>query len=472
MDSHGTIYAAAYQQGIWRSKNGGSTWEQVFATQDPTENTARTEFALNTTAGADTTRIYVGDGGTETDGAVPAALEHGRLPRRLDRHQDVGPADERHDQSRVRLAHRPSRAAPIRRTTTARPSAGTTTSSSHRSGTPTWSTSAAPSTTTCSATASTTAVRCCCRRTPATRGPTRRATTPHPTTGIHPDQHALAVDPANPLLFFEGSDGGVVRSSGKLTNASANCNPNLGPYSTTCTELLSAVPDSDHDAEPGPLDAPVPERGREPVRLDEPDGRDTGQRHVERHDQLALVAADDLRRRWAVRLRQRQLEHPVHELLLAVQRRELRERRPDRLGDRLGELLRRDGAPKEASAFYLPEIADPAVPGTQFTGLQHVWRTLDNGGDKATLEANCPEFTTFGGQAGCGDFAPLGDPSGNGGPGTSGDLTSSAVRQRPRRRLCRRSREDDRRPLDPVGGHGHRPRVRLAERQRRRWPRS
>ena len=84
-----------------------------------------------------------------------------------------------------------------------------------------------------------------------------------------------------------------------------------------------------------------------------------------------------------------------------------------------------DGNPKEASAFYLPEIADPAVPGTQFTGLQHVWRTLDNGGDKATLEANCPEFTTFGGQAGCGDFAPLGDPSGNGGPGTSGDLTSA-----------------------------------------------
>ena len=70
MDSHGTIYAAAYQQGIWRSMNGGSTWEQVFATQDPTENTARTEFALNTTAGGHT-RIYVGDGGTETDGAFP-----------------------------------------------------------------------------------------------------------------------------------------------------------------------------------------------------------------------------------------------------------------------------------------------------------------------------------------------------------------------------------------------------------------
>ena len=74
-----------------------------------------------------------------------------------------------------------------------------------------------------------------------------------PTTGIHPDQHALAVDPANPLLFFEGSDGGVVHSSGKLTDASANCNPNLGPYSATCTELLSAVPTQDHDAQPGGL---------------------------------------------------------------------------------------------------------------------------------------------------------------------------------------------------------------------------
>ena len=73
MDPNGTIYAAAFQQGIWRSSNGGSTWEQVFATQDPTENTARTEFALNTVPGRprNLTRIYVGDGGTETDGAFP-----------------------------------------------------------------------------------------------------------------------------------------------------------------------------------------------------------------------------------------------------------------------------------------------------------------------------------------------------------------------------------------------------------------
>ena len=41
--------------------------------------------------------------------------------------------------------------------------------------------------------------------------------------GIHPDEHALVVNPANPLQFFEGSDGGVVRSNGTLTDISSQC---------------------------------------------------------------------------------------------------------------------------------------------------------------------------------------------------------------------------------------------------------
>jgi hypothetical protein len=88
------------------------------------------------------------------------------------------------------------------------------------------------------------------------------------------------------------------------------------------------------------------------------------------------------------------------------------------------------GDPKENTAFYVPEIGDPVVSGTQFYGAQHVWRTLDNGGDQAYLEANCPEFTTFGGQPGCGDLAPLGDPTGQGSSldnatTSPGDLTST-----------------------------------------------
>src|SRR5207244_657167 len=41
--------------------------------------------------------------------------------------------------------------------------------------------------------------------------------------GIHPDQHALATVPGSPLLFFEGSDGGIVRSNGTITDISAQC---------------------------------------------------------------------------------------------------------------------------------------------------------------------------------------------------------------------------------------------------------
>jgi hypothetical protein len=63
--------------------------------------------------------------------------------------------------------------------------------------------------------------------------------------------------------------------------------------------------------------------------------------------------------------------------------------------------------------------------GFQFAGLQHVWRTVDNGGPQDYLEANCPEFTTFGDDARCGDWKPLGDPFPAGGAGDPGDLTST-----------------------------------------------
>jgi hypothetical protein len=49
---------------------------------------------------------------------------------------------------------------------------------------------------------------------------------------------------------------------------------------------------------------------------------------------------------------------------------------------------------------------DEVNPDTQFTGFQHVWRTKNNGGNQAALEAGCrslaPQPTT------CGDWIPLG----------------------------------------------------------------
>jgi hypothetical protein len=77
-----------------------------------------------------------------------------------------------------------------------------------------------------------------------------------------------------------------------------------------------------------------------------------------------------------------------------------------------GDVLNASG---EAASFYAPLINDPRVGGTWFIGLQHVWRTKDNGGDQAFLELHCNEF--FGDfTVECGDWAPLG--------GAAGDLTA------------------------------------------------
>jgi hypothetical protein len=77
----------------------------------------------------------------------------------------------------------------------------------------------------------------------------------------------------------------------------------------------------------------------------------------------------------------------------------------------------------ESSLFYKPIIADPATPGSIFVGERSVWRTQDWGGDQATLEANCPEFTTPGNQPGCGDFVRIG-------PTGATDLTAPSLGDR------------------------------------------
>ena len=51
---------------------------------------------------------------------------------------------------------------------------------------------------------------------------------------------------------------------------------------------------------------------------------------------------------------------------------------------------------------------DEVNPDTQFTGFQHVWRTKNNGGNQAALEASCKVFIGGIAPATCGDWVPLG----------------------------------------------------------------
>jgi hypothetical protein len=78
-------------------------------------------------------------------------------------------------------------------------------------------------------------------------------------------------------------------------------------------------------------------------------------------------------------------------------------------------------ASHEASSFYIPMAGDKTAPGTVYTGLQHVWRTTDNGGTQASLDQHCNEFTgDF--TVTCGDWQKLGGSALNG----PGDLSGTA----------------------------------------------
>ena len=75
---------------------------------------------------------------------------------------------------------------------------------------------------------------------------TDQTTSANGAVGMHPDQHALITNPANPLQFFEGSDGGVIRSSGQVTDDSASfCawgSPVTSSYNAACHSMHAAVP--------------------------------------------------------------------------------------------------------------------------------------------------------------------------------------------------------------------------------------
>ena len=62
----------------------------------------------------------------------------------------------------------------------------------------------------------------------------------------------------------------------------------------------------------------------------------------------------------------------------------------------------------EPQSFYIPMIFDPTVNGTMFAGLDFVWRTTDNGGNQATLDAHCNELSgDFPSNVTCGDWVRL-----------------------------------------------------------------
>jgi hypothetical protein len=239
--------------------------------------------------------------------------------------------------------------------------------------------------------------------------------------GMHPDSHAIVEAPGTDIALF-GSDGGLVRSSGEFADISSQCTDRglIDPDLSVCQQLLSSVPTLIAGLNNGlstlqfqSLSVSADEIGKH--SLLQGGTQDNGTFQSRSTTVWPQIIYGDGGQSGFSRtnssMRFNSFFSHFHDVNFQN-------------GDPLKWVVA--SAPivnsGETTQFYAPIIADPstASAGTIFEGSQSVWRTQDWAGDQATLEANCPEFTTPSTQDGCGDFVAIG-------PAGATNLTTSAT---------------------------------------------
>ena len=231
--------------------------------------------------------------------------------------------------------------------------------------------------------------------------------------GLHPDHHALAFVSARngDETFFSASDGGVVRQEGPYVDESSDCTARglTGPLLADCQQFLSAIPTRNSSLNKGlqtlqfqsvtvTANGGIVQAGTQDNGTWESDaaagfaetvGGDGGQSGFDAGN------AD---------IRYHSYYAPQHDVSFTGG--------SPSGWDWISDPLLASG---ENASFYVPFIADPTVAGTAFDGLQHVWRTTDNGGDRAFLDQYCNELTgDYNNRPRpCGDWEPLGGAAGD-----------------------------------------------------------
>jgi hypothetical protein len=246
---------------------------------------------------------------------------------------------------------------------------------------------------------------------------------------IHPDQHAIVINPTNPAQIFEGSDGGVIRTDGAFQNTSLQCTTErtLSVGSTlACQRLLSRIPnqithvDQNLDTLQFVNVAISPSNPCEVTGGTQDNGTwsnpscDTNTWPQIIYGDGGNAGYDGANATWR-----------FNEFTSGFSDSNFENGDPTKWVITSAPIVNSG----EAVAFYWPQIGDPNPPAGAhpiFSGAQHVWRTWAFGAGTpgavpqektpniADYEANCQEFTVFGGDPHCGDYQPMG-----------GDLTST-----------------------------------------------
>jgi hypothetical protein len=231
---------------------------------------------------------------------------------------------------------------------------------------------------------------------------------PNHANGTHPDQHAIVTNPNDPFQYWEGSDGGVVRSDGNFSDSSSKCD-SRGLNATNlalCKSLLSRVPKQLYSLNDGfstlqyqslSVSAKRPQNNAQGGTQDNGTFQFTGSSVVWYQEiygdggQSGFSSADD-------GLRFNTFTGQANDV-------NFRNGDPTKWVVATGAIV----SSPEGAYFYPPIIADPVLGGSIFQGSFSVWRTQDWGGNRDYLEANCPEFTTSAANPACGDFVIIGN---------------------------------------------------------------
>jgi hypothetical protein len=256
--------------------------------------------------------------------------------------------------------------------------------------------------------------------------------------GIHPDQHAIVINPGNPTQIFEGSDGGVIQTSGTFTDTSWRCDsphrngggplpPTSGSY-LTCKRVLSRVPtvlthiDKRLSSTLQFINVAINPSNSCEVMGGTQDNGTWSNIGCDNGTWPQVIYGDG--------------GNAVYDATQATWR-------ANEFTGGFGDSNFENGAPTkwvigtgpvvdsgEAVAFYWPQIGDPnparapdgSITHPIYNGAQHVWRSWafdagtpgmvpqDTTPNIADYEANCPEFVTSGADPNCGDARPLGGP--------------------------------------------------------------
>jgi hypothetical protein len=210
-----------------------------------------------------------------------------------------------------------------------------------------------------------------------------------PMNGAHPDLHFITLVPSAPDAAFVAGDGGLVRTSAALRDATDDCDDREldADNVARCEEWLSAVPAHVADLN----------RGLGTLQLHRisvaPDGSGELLGGAQDNGSMARGAdgawrgfaqgdgggngfdAADPNVRW----------HTYYSASVAVNV----DYDADPLGGWIdvggGTLGDASGSCVENCAFYPPFLADPRVGSRAHQGQQHVWRTLDRGGSWAPM---------------------------------------------------------------------------------------